>query len=271
MESEGTKTGLVAFFDILGYQNLLERNEPEKIAEEVLPILTNIGDRVKQDLDLCHKSAILDIKEKNKKSEYNDIVQALEDRHKMIIERMRWLIFSDTVLLALPIEEGDQDIVNMSWFIFIMASSALQANLFRAGLPVRGAIDFGKFFIKDTCFAGRTIVNTYQLCSQLEIAACVFSENATIEFRRLELFDYWMDNIVSEYLIPMKSGERHLLTVRVYLFDNDSPDIHGEVMRAFWGNRKDISISARQKAKNTEQWLEYIEYRQKIKKEKESS
>jgi len=264
MENEGTKTGLVGFFDILGYQNLLERNEPEKIAEEVLPIITNIGDAVKQNLDLCHNSAILHIKSKINTSDDNEILVAFEEMHKKIIERMRWLVFSDTVLLALPIEEEDEFIVKMSWFLFIMASATLQANLFRAGLPARGAIDFGKFFIKDTCFAGRTIVNTYQLCSEIEMAACVFSDKATIEFRRLEMFDYWLDNIVVEYLVPMKSGERHLLTVRIYLFDSDSPDIHGEVMRAFWGNRKDIPLSVRQKAQNTEQWLEFIEYQRKM-------
>jgi hypothetical protein len=33
-------TGWVGFFDILGYANLLQRNEPETIAEEVVPLLT---------------------------------------------------------------------------------------------------------------------------------------------------------------------------------------------------------------------------------------
>jgi hypothetical protein len=68
----------------------------------------------------------------------------------------------------------------------------------------------------------------------------------------------------------MKSGEKHLLTLMAHTYNHKSPspDIHGDVMRAFWKNAKDISIGARQKAHNTEQWLEFVEYRRKLVREK---
>lgn len=254
MKNESIKTGLIGFFDILGYQNLLERNEPETIAEEVLPILTKIGEQVTNKLIELHEAMVK-----------AGISEALKKRNKKVIGAMRWLVFSDTVLLTLPIEDIDQDVVNISWLTFLVATIAVQVNLFRAGLPVRGAIEHGKFFIKDTCFAGRTIVTAYQLCSQLELAACVFSEGATNEFRRLQGYDSLYKSFVMEYLVPMKSGERHLLTVMAHTYNQDSPDIHAEVMRAFWGNAKDISLSARQKARNTEQWLDFLQYREKKK------
>ncbi|MCK5348024.1 MAG: hypothetical protein KAJ25_01470 [Desulfobacula sp.] len=54
-----TEKGLIGFFDVLGYQNLLENNEPEIIADTVLPILTNlkktVPDRMK---DNIRKSAV---------------------------------------------------------------------------------------------------------------------------------------------------------------------------------------------------------------------
>ncbi|MGP8048993.1 MAG: hypothetical protein ACLPYB_00145 [Desulfobaccales bacterium] len=56
----------------------------------------------------------------------------------------------------------------------------------------------------------------------------------------------------------MKTCEKHLLTLMAHTYNIESPDIHAEVMRAFWRNAKDISISARQKAQNTEQWLEFL-------------
>lgn len=250
MKSEGTQTGLIGFFDILGYQNLLERNEPEKIAEDVLPILTNIGKTVTEDL--------LGIQKKH-------LTAAQSKPFKKIIETMRWIVFSDTVLLTLPIDETNPRIANLSWGMFIIAVIQLQSGLFSAGLPVRGAIEYGKFFVKDTCFAGRTIVSAYQLCSQIELSACVFSEGAAIEFCRLRSYDSLYGTYVVEYLVPMKSGERHLLTVMAHIYDHNSPNIHAEVMSAFWGNKKDISISARQKAHNTEQWLEFLQYREKKK------
>jgi hypothetical protein len=254
MENESTKTGLIGFFDILGYQNLLERNEPETIAEEVIPILSNIGEMVTNSLTDFHKAIA-----------NTGISETSIERNEKIIGALRWLVFSDTVLLTLPIEDIDPDVVNIPWFIFLVAAIFLQNSLFKAGLPTRGAIDHGKFFIQDTCFAGRTIVTAYQLCSQIELAACVFSECAANEFSRCQGYDSLYDSFVVEYLVPMKSGERHLLTTMAPTFNQDSPDIHAEVMGAFWGNRKDISLSARQKAQNTEQWLEFLLYREKKK------
>jgi len=265
MKNESTKTGLVGFFDILGYQNLLERNEPEKIAEDVIPILTNIGVTVQKIIDEFHNLIISAIKVNRKTSKEKDFLAYIDKQHKKIIKAMRWLVFSDTVLLALPIDEKDSTIVYSSWLMFLIATIALQTNLFRAGLPTRGAIDYGKFFIKDTCFAGRTIVTAYQLCSQIELSACVFSEVAAKEFIRLDMADHWLGMLVVEYLVPMKSGEKHLLAVMTNTYDLDSKDIHGDVMRAFWANKKDISLSARQKAQNTEQWLEFLKYRLKKK------
>ncbi len=244
MKNERTKTGLIGFFDILGYQNLLERNEPETIAEEVLPILTNIDSETMKNLK--NLTNAIPMSEANKQL------------HTKIIETMGWLVFSDTVLMTLPIDGTDQNIVQMSWLAFLGAAIMVQVNLFRAGLPTRGVIEHGKFFIKDTCFAGRTIINAYQLCSQLELAACVFSEIAAKEFRSIEGLRSLYNLLAVEYLIPMKSGEKHLLTLMAHTYNLESPDIHGEVMRAFWRNAKDISISARQKAQNTEQWLEFL-------------
>jgi hypothetical protein len=255
MEKETTKEGLVGFFDILGYQNLLERNEPEKIAEEVLPILTNIGEKIASEM----KELLSNVIEKDLHKNY----------FHRIIENLHWLVFSDTVLLTLPIEEENHILVKYIWLIFILAVISIQGELFVAGLPPRGVIDYGKFFIKDTCFAGRPIVNAYKLCSQIELSACIFSEYAAEKIRKMEDWENFFDSFIVEYLIPTKKGEKHLLTVMAHTYDKDSPAIHNEVMRAFWKNSKDISLDARQKAQNTEQWLEFLEYRLKIEKNKD--
>jgi hypothetical protein len=261
MKNESTKTGLVGFFDILGYQNLLERNEPEKIAEEVLPILTNIDKTVIKDLkELTNHSHSVAQQKFSSKAEPETLSRVLTSVDKLvykIIKALRWIIFSDTVVLTLPIENKDHILVQLAWWIFFAAAVQLQTYFFQAGLPIRGAIDYGKFFIKDTCFAGRTIINAYQLCSQIEIAACVLTDDASKKLRQIKMDDHLFALYIVEYLIPTKSGEKHMLTVRANTYKNPA-DIHNEVMRAFWGNRKDISISARQKAQKTEQWLEFL-------------
>ncbi len=61
--STNTKIGLVGFFDILGYQNLLEQNEPEVIAEEVLPILIGLKNSIKANIyDLLELAKALEQK-----------------------------------------------------------------------------------------------------------------------------------------------------------------------------------------------------------------
>lgn len=253
MNNEKTRTGLIGFFDILGYQNLLERNEPETVAKDVLPILTSIGEKVAKVLKEMPNVATAP-------------TPAAIKKHEELIRTMSWLVFSDTVLLTLPIDEVDPVAVRHSWMTFLVAVVVLQGELFGAGLPTRGAIEYGKFFVKDTCFAGRTIVTAYQLCHQIQIAACVFSEGAANEFRRMEenaKDTSLYGTFVIEYLVPTKNGEKRLLAVMAYTDNFNLPDIHHAVMHAFWGNKKDISLSARQKAENTEQRLEFIHHQSK--------
>jgi hypothetical protein len=148
---------------------------------------------------------------------------------------------------------------SLRWSIFCIACNVLQVKLFRAGLPLRGAIDFGRFFVKDTCFAGRPIVKAYELCNMIELAACVLSEAASDQLHSLKEIGLGSDVFVSEYLVPTKNGERHFLVTRSVVYERNI-DIRQQVMKAFWGHRKDISIDAQKKASNTEQWLRYLDH-----------
>ncbi len=169
--STSTKTGLVGFFDILGYQNLLEQNEPEVIAEEVLPILIGLKNSI--------KANIYDVMKLAKASERKKIIEP-------IVESMEWLVFSDTILLTLAFNENDVSLNHYYWFVFLLASIEIQTQLFNAGLPARGAIDYGKFFVQEGCFAGRCIVKAYKLSSTIEMAACVLSHEAVIKFESIK-------------------------------------------------------------------------------------
>lgn len=60
----------------------------------------------------------------------------------------------------------------------------------------------------------------------------------------------------------MKDCEQHAMTVKAPILDKQQlTEIHTTVMHSFWGNKKDIPLSARQKAINTEQWLEFLSHR----------
>ena len=244
-----TKTGWVGFFDILGYINLLERNEPESIAEEVIPILTGAKTALLEDINFLF-------------TQLHGSEKDIPENVKNIIASLQSIVFSDTILLTMPVQAESNYQEDIACFIFQMACSGVQTDLFRAGLPLRGAIDYGKYFVQDSCFAGRPIVNSYHLCQQLELSACVLSDEACKHFRSLPFNsfknpDYVKNLWVDEYLVAMKSGERHLLAIKAPVPKNKI-DIRDQVMEAFWGHRKDVSQSALKKALNTEQWLRYL-------------
>lgn len=245
--SEGTKNGLVGFFDILGYQNLLEQNEPEVVAEAVLPILFDLKNQTNARFEKAMKGST------NKK-----IID--------ISKKIEWLVFSDTILLTLDFNENDALVNNNRyWGVFLFASIDIQERLFNAGLPVRGAIDYGKFFIQESCFAGRSIVNAYKLSSAIEMAACVLSDKVLKEFDRSEEAEKKvarppvLKDLLVPYLVPTKQGETPMHVLNARLASN--PDIHKKVMHAFWGYRKEIAQNVRPKIANTEQWLEFLDFK----------
>jgi hypothetical protein len=248
---EGVQTGLVGFFDILGYKNLLERNEPEIIADEVIPILTGIQSDVAGQI----QSMI----------SFLGSSEETIDKMNKIIESIQWLVFSDTVLITMPINSIDDVQILTSWTFFLSSAILLQIKLFNSGLPVRGAIDYGKFYIKQQCFAGRTIVKAYEICNQLELAACVLSNDAAKEHERYSeivkrLNIKPQDAFVTDYLVPLKEQDKLMPTVTAETYYSRT-DIRNQVLRAFWANNKDIPRSVQAKINNTEQWLQFLSKR----------
>jgi hypothetical protein len=240
-------TGWVGFFDILGYANLLQRNEPELIADEVVPLLTGTEHQVRKGVGIFFDAVT-----------YSQL--EAEDFAKFVTD-LKWLLFSDTILIAMPADESTDGQSILRWLTFFIACNMLQVKLFRAGLPLRGAIDFGRFFIRDTCFAGRPIINAYELCNMLELAACVLTPKASDQLHGHEplLGGHGLNALVLEYLVPTKDGERHSFVTRASVHEKNI-DIRQQVMKAFWGHGKDISIDAQKKATNTEQWLRYLDH-----------
>jgi hypothetical protein len=246
------KTGFIGYFDILGYQNLLEKNEPEDIAKTVIPLLTGFGKDLHTSLKLFSRS-------------FGDVSKVRQAQVDEVVKSIEWMVFSDTILLSMPLDEKDNDKLNVvRWVEFIMACSFLYSEMFRNGLPIRGVINHGKYFIQDTCFAGRIIVEAYQLSNNLEISACVLTDSA---YERAVKINQSLDEdlngiFITEYMVPEKERETLRPVLKVNLVD-DQEDITNRVLKSFWGHNKDIHESVQKKIKNTEQWIRYIKMKDK--------
>jgi hypothetical protein len=232
--------GPIGFFDILGYQSLLENNKTEddlnNIAFKALKIINEI--------------------ENENLSNWN-IYDADKKIHNSIDNYIKRLIFSDTIILSLDLSSSlVRKIGNDSlWHIFIKSCGRLYQHMFSKGLPLRGAIDFGKYIINGNSFVGSPIIEAYKLSNKLDLSACVLTRDAAKEISNL-LYKMREDYPI-EYLVPTKEGDEKLFTLNANPCDPDK-DIREQVLSSFWQHNKDIAKSVKSKVDNTVQWLTYL-------------
>jgi hypothetical protein len=265
MSKQEPVSGIVGFFDILGYQSFLEVNEPEVAALTVLNMLSEIDKVVMKYL-------------------IEKLPDALTDKN--IIDRFKWLVFSDTILFTAGTSEPEDAVTSMKrWVFFLIASDILQWHMFQFGLPLRGAITSGKFIIIGNCFAGRPIIEGYELSQNLDLAATILSHAANLELSQtLQSVEKIVDDKLKwtkettksirrfiksaavEYLVPFKSREERYMTLGLGaapIFTGQMPaeDVSQMVFEAFWKHNKGITHDAARKARNTEQYLRFLRYR----------
>jgi hypothetical protein len=153
--------GLIAFFDILGYQSFLENNSATESAEKVLGFINDIPNTVKKNVS----KAWLEAANQNRHMISNEIVDSFNH-----------LIFSDTIVLSVKYPKNATESWKQNALCFLVSASGyLCGDMFNRGLPLRGAIVEGEFLVKDFCFAGKAIVEAYKLCESLNYSGIVCS------------------------------------------------------------------------------------------------
>ena len=254
-----TQKGLIGFFDILGYQSLLANNKPEIIAESVLPLLTNLKTTLPDLLKKQVSEALIDFDSEGFSPE------KIEGYLYKYVDEVKWLVFSDTILLSMPIESIAKEAFKMG--VFFTASTYLLKAMFDAGLPLRGAIDFGNYHIESNCFAGQPIVNSYLLSESLELSACILSDNLKEEIRDLlreeSITNSNFRHHLLYYLVPTKNGEKNCYTLSYAPLVIQGGDLRNAVLSSFWKHNKSIPLSIQNKVENTEKWFHFVKFNNK--------
>jgi hypothetical protein len=245
------QTGYIGFFDILGYENLLEKNEPEEIAVKIIPLINGVGKEVLSEM-------------KKQFIGTGSIDSDAKELHEYVAGLINWMMFSDTILITIPIIDEDVELSETAKLrIFLKACRVLHYKMFVAGLPLRGAITYGKFFTRESYFAGRPIVDAYRMCNKLELSACVVSDEVVTRSKELDdkcsLKGYGKFTVgdMLEYLIPMKTGNKKGYILR-HLMKTDKNFIRSEVIKSFMGHNKDIGVNLQEKIFNTEILYNYL-------------
>jgi hypothetical protein len=238
------KEGLVGFFDILGYQEIIINKEIEKTSNFVDNLIGTLPGEVERTIKL---KLVNDYKIEN---------------------MIKWNIFSDTILLNMPFDESDLSF--RSWPLFIVTSIYLLRRMFVQGVPLRGGIDYGKYYISDNCIAGKPIVDAFKLCNNQNWTGCCLTEHATDKYRKFyqEATEDWRklaDKNVFKYFVPLKSNPRELYTINwATPIGNASPIFTGtgfrqDILNAFTKNNKQIKPDVIDKINNTELYVSFAQ------------
>jgi hypothetical protein len=245
-------TGLIAFFDILGYQSFLENNSASESALEVLDLITRIP---------AEPMATTAKAWKRLHTEYPGSVAA------SVEASLKHLIFSDTIVLSLPYPDPSVESWQVKSLTYLSSIAAmLSAAMFVKGLPLRGAIVEGDFVAKDMCLAGQAVVEAYRLCESLDFSGVVISPGvmggavlSTAVGADVAVLMPTADKVLLPYLSPLNGGsEKRLVHVNwLALLDEVQmkdclSDIDSFVLRSFWAHKKDCPLSVDKKIHNTQ-------------------
>ena len=153
---------IFGIFDVLGFTSFCENCSPES-AEAVLKIMDDFEAEIPEIL-----LAGLDTKN-----------SAPQEKTDIVKKRLRWLVFSDTIFVAMPYGSSEHpDKLKFNIIFFTVLVAYINRRMFEIGLPVRGAVHVGDVTVSKRCFAGKAIAEAHRLGQRVQIAGTIISEKA---------------------------------------------------------------------------------------------
>ncbi len=178
LSQEGQKIkGLFGFFDILGYKELNRNNDIDTLIR-------------------IFKKYILSIDEKS------ITIGGIDPKQMFSFLETKTLVFSDTIILyqEIPTGIGAPNILGaMSNSWFIAKSCLLLRYAFEGGIPLKGAISYGEFFIHNKSFLGKPIIEAYEQQKNLNWSGAILCESSR---RYLYMDNNSLLNFCFNYNIP---------------------------------------------------------------------
>lgn len=239
--------GLVGFFDILGYQNIIDNNTIDDVSGIISRVLLKLPECVMEEMSRPFKD------------DHEQFVFL-----KKSISGLESRLISDSILLVFPVDPAlDARGKLISFLLFTNYVAELLNLTFSQGLPTRGAVDFGEYFLEGHCFAGKPIINCYRLGNSLDFAGCVMTTRCRDEVVSLLAADgqinIGLNSFGYDYLCPCKGNSyERLLMVRWFRNIAKTTDLRQSVFEAFKAHNKDIGPGVESKITNTEFTLRFL-------------
>lgn len=243
------KEGLVAFFDILGYQDIINNNLIDNVSKIIANILVKLPEHTKDKMATLIKDV------------------SLRERAVKDLKKIRSRLISDSILIVSEIDSSisnsDKEDKFVDFFVFI---GILIRFAFDKGLPLRGVVDYGEFYLDDHCFAGKPIINCYRLSEKLQFSGTVLTTECNDILNKIspsrETEDFFK-LFFYPYLVPLKDNKEERLMVLNWIYpiekgDTIPSDVRQYIVNAFHSHKKDISQKVLLKLENTEIMLRYF-------------
>jgi hypothetical protein len=122
---------ILGLFDVLGFTGFCE-NCDFLNAEKVLKIM--------DDFDVEQPKMVM--------SELDPDNQCPKEKAQTLTSQLKWVIFSDTVFVAMPVDQSiHPDDLETYLIFFTLTVKYINRRMFEIGLPVRGAVHIGNVLI----------------------------------------------------------------------------------------------------------------------------
>lgn len=177
-----TNKRYVAFFDIMGFKELVERNNHSYIVDKLEALRKTISI-----LEKLHENQgfLNDVKVTNSKT----------------------ITFSDSIMIFTKddsIESLNKIIIDSSIFLF---------KAIEIGIPIKGALSYGEVTLdfKNSLFFGRPIIDAYLLHDELNMYSAILDNRIEDKISTFTLHNDVVDLFIS-VKVPLKKGKvQHLI------------------------------------------------------------
>jgi len=167
----------IAFFDIMGFKDLVQKNSHENIVDK----LSNLRSNMAQINKVKNAKLFEDFGVENSQT--------------------KWITFSDSLIIF---SKGNElkDLIK----IIVEASYILFTSI-QDGLPIKGAISCGTLTVdfENSMFFGQSLIDAYLLHDELEMYNAIIDHSAEAKIKSFGDVPI-LKKMITNYRVPMRSG-----------------------------------------------------------------
>ncbi|TDE07732.1 hypothetical protein [Flavobacterium sandaracinum] len=227
------KNSFVAFFDILGFKNMVEKNSHEELME-------------------AYQFGLYDSLE-NAEEATNLFLSMITPPEELETLKIQIYVISDSIIFI-------QDTLTQRGLLYIISyCRMLIGSCLADGIPIRGALSFGPVSVENkrgTTIVGKGLTKAYNLESKQQWAGGIVDKECfeIVPKENEDLINHLINNkknpIITKYNVPQKDGsekEELAMDWTIYELLKNPEDIR----KAFSKHNKEINDDVEIKIENT--------------------